>query len=334
MKGFFRNFKVIKAAMAVGLIIIVVLVVRFEGNISFTTAKNLGEVTLIGETEGSKKEGQTINKEAKPEATAKLEDKTPEIEKKDNKSVDSKQAENEKVKEEVKEEKKTVYKLNDKGEGVLELQKKLNKFGYKLSLDGVFGNSTYFAVSNFQQMVGLKADGIAGPATMEKLNLAPTEALMYKPKAEPPSQSGKGENAGANPETFINSQNAASSTQYYIWVDTDNFRVNIFIGSKNNWKLVKSMKCSIGKNSTPTVKGNFKIGSRGPMFRVDSKIICKYYTQFKGNYLFHSVLLNNDGKVVDGRLGMKISHGCIRLAIEDAKYIYENIPTSTAVWVK
>ena len=41
---------------------------------------------------------------------------------------------------------------------------------------------------------------------------------------------------------------------------------------------------------------------------------CWYYTQFKGNYLFHSIIYNLDGSIRDGRLGMKLSDGCIRLA--------------------
>ncbi|WP_418253284.1 L,D-transpeptidase [Gordonibacter urolithinfaciens] len=37
--------------------------------------------------------------------------------------------------------------------------------------------------------------------------------------------------------------------------------------------------------------------------------------------------------VQDGRLGMNLSHGCVRLAIENAKWIYDNIPSGTKVYV-
>ncbi|MCT8976711.1 L,D-transpeptidase [Clostridium sp. CX1] len=62
--------------------------------------------------------------------------------------------------------------------------------------------------------------------------------------------------------------------------------------------------------------------------------MCKYYTQISGNYLFHSVLYNKSDKLVDGRLGYNISHGCIRLSLENAKYIYDNIPSGTAIWIQ
>lgn len=35
----------------------------------------------------------------------------------------------------------------------------------------------------------------------------------------------------------------------------------------------------------------------------------------------------------DGRLGINASHGCVRLAIDDAKWIYDNIPSKTKVVV-
>jgi hypothetical protein len=50
------------------------------------------------------------------------------------------------------------------------LQELLNKFGYKLKADGDFGMITAGAVKDFQGMRGLKADGIVGLKTWDKLN--------------------------------------------------------------------------------------------------------------------------------------------------------------------
>ena len=38
--------------------------------------------------------------------------------------------------------------------------------------------------------------------------------------------------------------------------------------------------------------------------------------------------------VVDGTLGVEESHGCVRLALVNAKYIYDNIPTGSKIWIK
>lgn len=130
---------------------------------------------------------------------------------------------------------------------------------------------------------------------------------------------------------FVNTSNLTSTTNYLIWVDTKNFKTNIFKGSKGNWTLVHSYLCSIGKASTPTPKGTFKVGIRGLYFGKERGYICRYYTQFKGNYLFHSIIYNLNGSVRDGRLGKAISDGCVRLALENAKWIWDNIPQGSTV---
>ena len=133
--------------------------------------------------------------------------------------------------------------------------------------------------------------------------------------------------------TFINGSEFISSTEYFIWVDLNNYRTNIFKGSKNKWTLIHSFLCSIGKKSTPTPRGTFSIGIKGYSFGEEKGYKCYYFTQFKGNYLFHSIIYNLNGTIRDGRLGKAISNGCIRLAKENAKWIYDNIPYGTKVYI-
>ena len=132
---------------------------------------------------------------------------------------------------------------------------------------------------------------------------------------------------------FVNSGNFSSETNYFIWVDLKNFRVNIFKGSSKKWQLLNSYICTIGKESTPTPKGTYTIGIKGLYFGVEKGYKCWYYTQFKGNYLFHSIIYNLNGTVKGGRLGMALSDGCVRLAKENAKWIYDNIPERTKVYI-
>lgn len=132
---------------------------------------------------------------------------------------------------------------------------------------------------------------------------------------------------------FVNKKNLSSSTKYLIWVDTKNFQVNIFNGSNKNWTFNRKYLCSIGKPSTATPKGTFKVGAKGYSFGENNGYICYYYTQFLGNYLFHSIIYNLDNTVRDGRLGYEISDGCIRLAKENALWIYKNIPFGTTVYI-
>ena len=135
----------------------------------------------------------------------------------------------------------------------------------------------------------------------------------------------------SNTKSYVNSKNFSSATNYFIWVELKHFKVNIFEGSTNKWTIVNSYLCTIGKKSTPTPKGTYKIGIKGLYFGVNKGYKCWYYTQFKGNYLFHSIIYNLDGSIRDGRLGMQLSDGCIRLAKINAKWIYDNIPRGTKV---
>ena len=124
----------------------------------------------------------------------------------------------------------------------------------------------------------------------------------------------------------------SSPTGYLLLVNRSTHKVGIFRGWMGNWNCIQYWDCSDGKASTPTVMGVFKVGSRGLYFDSGSAR-CHWWTQFYGDYLFHSVLYNRDGTLQDGRLGMALSHGCVRLQIENAKWIYDNIPSSSTVVV-
>ena len=125
-------------------------------------------------------------------------------------------------------------------------------------------------------------------------------------------------------------QGDSSSPKYLILVDRSSCMVGIYQGSKNNWKLKYFWSCAPGKASTPTISGEYNVAGKGYYFDSGNSR-CFYYTQFKGNYLFHSVLYNKNGTLQDGRVGIQLSHGCVRLEINNAKWIYDNIPRGTHV---
>lgn len=123
-------------------------------------------------------------------------------------------------------------------------------------------------------------------------------------------------------------QNYRSSTNYLILVDCRSNRTAVYQWD-NGWYAVKEWACTTGANNC-TVKGEFATNLKGYSF--GRGFTCYYYTQFHGDYLFHSVLYyQNSNRVMDGRLGINASHGCVRLAIENAKWIYDTIPRGTKV---
>lgn len=62
-----------------------------------------------------------------------------------------------------------TIKYGDTGNDVKTLQSALNRAGYGLTVDGVFGSKTTSAVKDFQKKHGLSADGIVGDKTWDKL---------------------------------------------------------------------------------------------------------------------------------------------------------------------
>ena len=136
-----------------------------------------------------------------------------------------------------------------------------------------------------------------------------------------------------NYNMYKRANSQSSNTNWLILVDTRANKVAIYRGSKGNWAEQKYWSCTTGAAGSPTVKGSFTVQSKGLAF--GSGYTCWYYTQFYGNYLFHSILYNPGSKtsVQDGRLGINASHGCVRLSLANAKWIYDNIPRGTKVYV-
>lgn len=204
----------------------------------------------------------------------------------------------------------TNMQSGDNGDNVVRLQRRLNGLEYFFgTLDGQYGAATETAVRAFQKGNGLTQSGIADQATMQLLFSGQAKKAM-KP--------------------------------YVVKVSTADQRVYVYGLDNNNeyTQLVRTMKCSTGKDATPTPKGTFQAttgpGARWHYFK---KYNCwaQYAYYIEGDILFHSVLYNQkDGPVTKSsvnNLGRKASHGCVRLSVEDAKWLYQNCPAKTKVIV-
>lgn len=83
-----------------------------------------------------------------------------------------------------------AYNYGDRGNIVLEIQRRLKAWGYyDGSLDSVYGYRTYTAVRGFQGKQGLKVDGIAGDSTLNALGInAGQYATNTAAKSQSPSK--------------------------------------------------------------------------------------------------------------------------------------------------
>ena len=136
--------------------------------------------------------------------------------------------------------------------------------------------------------------------------------------------------------TNINKLNIESNTSYLISVNLKEQKTYVFKGKLNKWELVKTFLCSTGIESEPTPTGSFTIKEKGEWFFSDKfKQGGKFWSQITGDILFHSLPFAQDKTtILDYTLKKPSSHGCIRLAVEDAKWIYTNIPKGSKVIIK
>lgn len=198
----------------------------------------------------------------------------------------------------------------DSGPDVSRLQRRLKNLGYLYSgTDGNFGDNTVRALKYFQRRSGLGETGVLDTETMR---------VLY-------------------------STAAASSDQYVMpymaKVDTHKNRVYIYGWSGAGYDTrVKEFICTTGKASTPTIKGTFQcIGPIAEWYYMpESAVWVKYAFQITGNYFFHSLLYSYKGQATPSsasrnNLGKNASHGCIRMAEEDVRWIYQNCTVGMTV---
>ena len=103
---------------------------------------------------------------------------------------------------------------------------------------------------------------------------------------------------------------------------------------------VKTFTCSVGKAATPTHVGTYQTLRKSNPVELMGPSWGKYGTQINayGDW-FHSVACSNPDPTYSlaagnyNMLGQPASHGCVRLCVRDAKWIYDNCGIYTTVVV-
>ncbi len=119
-----------------------------------------------------------------------------------------------------------------------------------------------------------------------------------------------------------------------------NQNVVIVYGLDGNYeytKVVKVFTCSTGKNNATPV-GNFSTTKGATWGALFGGVWGQYTTRIVGSILFHSVpyYTRNKGNLEweeYNKLGTQASLGCVRLAVRDAKWIFDNTPVGTPVHI-
>lgn len=143
----------------------------------------------------------------------------------------------------------------------------------------------------------------------------------------------KGELKGSTSKMWNKVRKQKSKTKKLIAVDTKNNIFCVYHRYKNEWIVQKYWRCSTGKKSTPTIKGVYKVGIKMLHFGENHGYTCWYATQILGDYLIHSGTYypGSKTKVMDNRMGVNISQGCVRLLLDRAYWVYKKIPKDTTI---
>lgn len=134
---------------------------------------------------------------------------------------------------------------------------------------------------------------------------------------------------------------ATASSKYYITVDLTNQIVTVYDSENtDDSHIVRQMICSTGRPATPTPTGTFYLPSKSQSsertewyYFPKYKCYAKWATRIRGGILFHSTLFSaakrGPTSASTRALGSKASHGCVRLRVDDAKFIAVNCTSGT-----
>lgn len=95
----------------------------------------------------------------------------------------------------------------------------------------------------------------------------------------------------------------------------------------------REFKVSTGKASMPTPKGNFEIINKvKKAWSKEYKLWMPYWMGLAGGVGIHELPLWPNGyREGSNHLGTPVSHGCIRLGLKDAPYLFNRISLGTTV---
>ncbi len=216
--------------------------------------------------------------------------------------------------------KKMAY--GDRGGQIKELQQKLTDMGYYTGpISGNYLGNTRNAVKAFQKQNALETTG--------KVNEETWNAIMNNPYAVMPDATPK---PTARPE----------SPSFHLVVDVTNQVVHVYARDEEGEYTVpvREMICSSGTTANPSDIGDWVLSGYKVTWCYFPKWgdYARYWTRINNGIAFHSVIYNTvstmDLSVKSyNRLGRRASHGCVRLQVSDAKWIYDYVEAGTVVTI-
>ncbi|MDO5112013.1 MAG: L,D-transpeptidase family protein [Clostridia bacterium] len=131
-------------------------------------------------------------------------------------------------------------------------------------------------------------------------------------------------------------------TKYYLYLNVRDQVLTAYEKDDNGeyTRIVRRMLCSTGAELTPTPTGTYKISGkeRFGKFAHFNGEYARYWTQVVRGIYIHSIGFG--GRDVErllrtpfSNIGKRVSHGCIRLYVEDAKWVYYNVCPGSSITI-
>lgn len=205
------------------------------------------------------------------------------------------------------------------GAEVRRVQMRLAELGYYTdTISNDFLGNTKNAVKAFQEKHALQVDGIVGVHTWNMLFFDDPLPASATPRPTP----------------------EPTPVPYRIGVDVTNQVITIYGLDEQgeHTQIVRRMICSTGTKYTPSPLGSFTLNGRTARWCYFDRwgTHAQYWTRITSSIAFHSVIYSEPDEMSLAtssyrKLGERASHGCIRLLVSEAKWIYQNCGVGTVV---
>jgi peptidoglycan hydrolase-like protein with peptidoglycan-binding domain len=192
--------------------------------------------------------------------------------------------------------------VGSSGPEVLLLQQRLASLKYDVpGIDGAFGAGTQQAVMAFQKVEGLDRDGVAGPQTMARLATAGIPGPLV------PNGGGTRVEVDVARQVLFFYQGGAL------------FKI-VAVSTGNGERFCVDGRCA----TAVTPSGSFRVGTKIPAWQTGKLGRLYKPSYFNGNIAIHGALSVPGGPA---------SHGCVRVPMSSADWIYSALGRGTAVYV-
>lgn len=225
-------------------------------------------------------------------------------------------------------------------EETVEIQKRLMELGYLTQADftGEYDANTFWAVMLFQKHNSLSVNGICGDGTKEVLfkedikSCSDAEFSLLAPTTQMTFEELVGDNG-----IYEYPEGYPKAGTYRITVDVAHQVVMVYKKDIHGEYTVpvRYMLCSSGaRGRTPL--GTFEMKAYRVRFGkfVNDGVYGQYWSQIYKAFYFHTILYSQkDAQTYTttsyNNLGKAVSHGCVRLTVPDARWIWFNIAPGT-----